>query len=386
MKAWQGSLGVSRYHGIVSPAYIVCDVTPEVDGWYLHHLLRSRPYIDLYNRLSVGIRLGQWDLRWEDLKRVAVHLPPAEEQRAIVAFVESVNRAVNSLIRAKRRQIELLNEQKRGIIARAVTRGLDPSARLKPSGIQWVGDIPEHWEVAALGVRYWIQLGKMLDAKRITGDALIPYLRNADVQWDRINCSELPMMDIDEQEYDRYLVRPGDLLVCEGGDVGRAAFWDGSLTQCGYQKALHRLRPRTTASECPRFLFYVMFAASKLGVFVADGNENTIAHLTAEKLRRHRFGFPPVEEQQRIAHVLDVEMASLSMAAESMAKEIELLREYRTRLIADVVTGKLDVRGVELPDLGDAGLADDVCDIDSGPDPDDGEPSDTEEVEADAED
>jgi len=307
-------------------------------------------------------------------------------QRQIAAFLTRVDLTVRRLIRAKHRQIELLNEQKQVIINRAVTRGLDPNVRLKPSGVEWLGDIPEHWEVVALGVRYWVQLGKMLDAKKITGDYLVPYLRNADVQWDRVNSDNLPMMDICEHEYERYLVQPGDLLVCEGGDIGRSAFWNGSLPRCGYQKALHRLRPRDTGREYPRFLFYVMFAASRQGVFVADGSENTIAHLTAEKLRHHRFAFPSMEEQQHIACYLDVGTAGLTMAAEKVQQEIDLLREYRTRLIADVVTGKLDVRGVELPDLEGADIADDLGDSDFGSDTDQDDLPDAEEVEADDED
>ena len=275
-----------------------------------------------------------------------VLLPPLPEQSAIACFLDHFDHRTNRLIHAKRRLIELLNEQKQAIIHRAVTRGLDPNVRLKPSGVEWLGDVPEHWEIVALRMRYSVQLGKMLDAKRITGSHLVPYLRNADVQWDRINVIDLPMMDIREDEYPRYTVQPGDLLICEGGEVGRAAFWNGVLPICGYQKALHRVRPISEVRDVLRFLFYVMFHASKRGVFVADGSENTIAHLTAEKLRRHRFAFPPKNEQEMIANLLDTVLANLDRTVSRALGEISLLREYRTRLIADVVTGKLDVRGV----------------------------------------
>jgi type I restriction enzyme S subunit len=278
-------------------------------------------------------------------------VPPSHEQDAITAFLAYADRRINRLIHAKRRLIELLNEQKQAIIHRAVSHGLDPNVRLKPSGIDWLSDVPEHWEVVALRMRYSVQLGKMLDTKRITGHHLVPYLRNTDVQWDRINSTNLPMMDILEREHERYLIKPGDLLVCEGGDVGRSAFWDGGLPICGYQKALHRLRPISDEHECPRFLFYAMFAASKRELFIADGSENTIAHLTAEKLRRHRFAFPPRAEQEAIASHLDITLSELEHAVERATREIDLLREYRTRLIADVVTGRLDVRGMELPTL-----------------------------------
>jgi type I restriction enzyme S subunit len=124
----------------------------------------------------------------------------------------------------------------------------------------------------------------MLDTIRITGEYLAPYLRNVDVQWDRINIDDLPQMDFNESERRKFNLRPGDLLVCEGGEVGKAAIWRGDVGECYYQKALHRLRP-TREREVPRFMFYLLYAAAKQGVFVAEGNSNTIDHLTAEKLR-----------------------------------------------------------------------------------------------------
>jgi type I restriction enzyme S subunit len=165
-------------------------------------------------------------------------------------------------------------------------------------------------------------------------------------------------MDIASEELSRYTVRKGDLLVCEGGEVGRAAIWGGSST-VGFQKALHRLRPRVSARDNPRFLYYALRAAAGSGIFKADGNESTIAHLTAEKLKRHRFPFPPVAEQDAIAERLDCALDRCDGARSAAAAHIELLREYRTRLVADVVTGRLDVRKAaerlpDDPDVADA--------------------------------
>ena len=114
----------------------------------------------------------------------------------------------------------------------------------KDSGVEWLGEIPAGWEVAPVYARYEVALGKMLDAKRVTGQCSGPYLRNVDVQWDRVNTEGLPEMDFAPWERDRYSVRPGDLLVCEGGEVDRTAIWRGEIGECFYQKALHRVRPR----------------------------------------------------------------------------------------------------------------------------------------------
>ena len=229
-------------------------------------------------------------------------LPPLPEQRAIIRYLDHVDERIRRYISTKEKLIALLEEERQAVIHRAVTRGLDPNVPLKPSGVEWLGDVPAHWEVTALHHKYSQSLGKMLDSKRIMGDHLLPYLRNTDIQWDRINVDNLPTMDIPPSEYDRYTVRPGDLLVCEGGEVGRSALWSGELTICGFQKALHRLRPRR--EDVPRFMYYVLRSASNRNVF-SDGHVSTIAHLTGDKLRAHRFPFPSLPEQTAIVEHLD---------------------------------------------------------------------------------
>jgi type I restriction enzyme S subunit len=322
---------------------------------YLHELVRSAAFNWELHIRSKGIWISRLQLTDTAFLDAPLPLPPPDEQAAIVKFLDYANGKIERAIRAKRKLIGLLNEQKQAIIHRAVTRGLDPNVKLKPSGIPWLGDVPEHWEVVALRLRYDQCLGKMLDAKRSTGRHLVPYLRNTDVQWDKINTTNLPSMDIKDHELARYTVQRGDLLVCEGGDVGRCAFWNGELKVCGFQKAIHRLRPLQPNRDFPRFQFYLMFLASKRGVFLADGSVSTIPHLTGDKLRAHRFVYPSSIEQEAISQFLDSELEVLSNVIERTEGEIDLLREYRTTLTAEVVTGKLDVREASkrLPDQTD---------------------------------
>ncbi|MDE0098033.1 MAG: restriction endonuclease subunit S, partial [Truepera sp.] len=258
---------------------------------------------------------------------------------------------------AKQKLITLLEEQKQAIIHQAVTGQIDvrtgqPYPAYQDSGVEWLGEVPEHWGVAALRHRYSQCLGKMLDSKRVVGNHLLPYLRNTDVQWDRINTKDLPEMDIFPEEYGRYTVQRGDLLVCEGGEVGRCALWLGELAVCGFQKALHRLRPRDRDQDVARFMYYVLRAAAKRNAFT-DGHISTIAHLTGDKLRAHRFPFPTFSEQTAIVHFLDQATTDTDHAISRTQRQIDLLSEYRTRLISDVVTGKLDVReaAARLPEV-----------------------------------
>ena len=332
------TVGLSRLRGMVTGAYtrFVCADVDTREFLYLLYL--SIDDGKLLRPLYSGLRKI---IPTSTFLRAKVALPSKPEQRAIVRYLDHVDERIRRYVSAKEKLIALLEEERQAVIHRAVTRGLDPNVPLKPSGVEWLGDVPAHWEVTALHHKYSQSLGKMLDSKRIMGDHLLPYLRNTDIQWDRINVDNLPTMDIPPSEYDRYTVRPGDLLVCEGGEVGRSALWSGELTICGFQKALHRLRPRR--EDVPRFMYYVLRSASNRNVF-SDGHVSTIAHLTGDKLRAHRFPFPSLPEQTAIVEHLDKATANIDAAITRARRQTELLREYRTRLIADVVTGKLDVR------------------------------------------
>ena len=364
MRSFQGEIERAWASGAIRSSYVVLKPEPGVNVGFFAYLFKSYSYIRALQATADFIRDGQ-DLNFSNFCGVDLPTIPPAEQAAISRFLDWANGRLERAIRAKRKVIALLNEQKQVIIHRAVTRGLDPSVPLKPSGIPWLGDVPQHWEVISLRMRYPVELGKMLDAKRITGRHSIPYLRNRDVQWDRIVTDGLPVMDIPPSEIARYTVKRGDLLVCEGGQVGRSAFWDEQVPVCGFQKALHRVRRLDGRRDYSRFFFYQMQLAAGRGVFSADGNENTIAHLTCEKLRRHRFAFPPFAEQTTVADSLDGRLREFQIATSRLEREMELLREYSSRLVADVVTGKLDVReaAARLPEEAAADTAEDDIDL-----------------------
>ncbi len=356
--------GLSRYRGIITSAYLCFLTSKRLAPEYGYLLLHSYDLMKIFYGLGSGLRQN---LDWRDFRHLPCSLPPLSEQTAIVRFLDHADRRIRRYIGAKQKLIALLEEQKQAIIHQAVTGQIDvrtgqPYPVYKPSGVEWLGEVPAHWEVAALHHRYSQCLGKMLDSKRITGDHSLPYLRNVDVQWDQINIENLPTMDIPPDEYERYTIQKGDLLVCEGGEVGRCALWSGELAKCGFQKALHRLRPRNVGQDTPRFMHYALRAAVRGNAF-NDGHLSTIAHLTGEKLRAHRFPFPPVAEQESLVSFLDVSLKQADHAGSRARHQIDILHEYRTRLIADVVTGKLDVReaAAALPEV-DPLAAEDVLD------------------------
>lgn len=228
------------------------------------------------------------------------------------------------------------------IVQAPAERRFKPYPKYKDSGVEWLGEVPLDWVVAPIYARYEVALGKMLDAKRASGAFPGRYLRNVDVQWDRINVENLPVMDFPLSERSRYRLRDGDLLVCEGGEVGRTATWHSEIEECFYQKALHRVRP-VMIREVPRFFYYIMSMLAKRGVFSAGGNPNTIDHLTATQLRHYRVAFAPPSDQRAIATFLDRETARIDALVAKKEQLIELLQEERTTLITRAVTG-LDLK------------------------------------------
>jgi type I restriction enzyme S subunit len=277
-----------------------------------------------------------------------VYPPTISEREKIANFLDHEIAKIDTLIDKQQQLITLLKEKRQAVISHAVTKGLNPNTPMRDSGVEWLGEVPAHWDVVKLSYRYEVLLGKMLDDKKITGDYLGKYLRNTDVQWDSINTEDLPQMDFRPVEQLRYSVKKGDLIVCEGGEIGRSAIWEDEVT-CFYQKALHRLRPYDYSRDHTRFMFYVMFDAVYQERFSGGVAKATIAHLPAETFRQYKFAYPPYEEQLEITGFLN-EMKGKFEAIESSAKrQINLLQERRTALISAAVTGKIDVRNWQVP-------------------------------------
>lgn len=272
--------------------------------------------------------------------------PPLPQQREIAEYLDRETGRLDGLVAAKERVLGLLAEKRRALITRAVTLGLDPHAPLRDSGIPWLGEIPAHWETPPVYSRFEVQLGKMLDEKKIKGTHLAPYLRNVDVQWGAINTEDLPEMDFDDDDRVRYSIRSGDILVCEGGELGRCAIWEGRLAECYYQKALHRLRSIHGKDEA-LFFVLVMRTLVDAGVFSSQASSATIQHLPAEKLRVVRYPSPPLSEQRAIVAHIAAETANLDALRSATERTIALLKEHRSALIADAVTGKYSPAVVE---------------------------------------
>ncbi len=342
----KGSSGMAPEDGSVSLINTVLQPDADIDIRFAHHLLRSVNFQEEFYRFGKGIVADLWSTNYSAMKCICLALPTEDEQNAIASFLDSETSKIDVLVSEQRRLIELLKEKRQAVISHAVTKGLNPNAPMKDSGIEWVGEIPQHWGTPPVFARYYAVLGKMLDEAKLTGEHPIQYLRNADVNWDSINCEALPIFDIDPDEYERFTLKPGDILICEGGaGIGQTAIWQGELERCAYQKALHRLRPWNADRENPRFFYYCMRYIVETGVVLAGGTA-TIPHLTGEQLRKYRFPRPPKDEQDEIIEFLNEKVSRFGALEAESERAIELLHERRTALISAAVTGKIDVRDI----------------------------------------
>jgi type I restriction enzyme S subunit len=262
-----------------------------------------------------------------------------DRQQRVADFLDDRVARIDQIIAARQQQVEALKSW----LVRAsfdAIRGLGPGAT-RESGLPWLGPIPIEWPVLTVSSEFQVDLGKMLDEKRQTGVDAIPYLRNTNVQWDCVTTDDLKSMDIESSERERYCVRPGDLLVCEGGQPGRAAIWTGDIAPLGFQKALHRVRSR--GNSRPEWLLECLRVVAYTGVIASDNGQTTIGHLTNEQLRSLRLPFPPRAQQDHAIGTLRELQQHLQSTRKSMTNSMDRLAEYKQALITAAVTGELDV-------------------------------------------
>lgn len=314
---------------------------PTTDARFLRYSLVSlRPHL-----LEQARSNTQANLNAEQVGNLSIPRPPLDEQRRIADFLDAETAKIDALAAVRSTQAGTLGELELARIAERLCGTELRRARIE-TGWEWLPSIPDSWCVGPVYAYFDIQLGKMLNAVRASGEDQQPYLRNANVHWYEIDTEDLALMTFEPDERKRYGVRVGDLLVCEGGaGVAEAAVWDGRTSTCFYQKSLHRVR---AANNVPvEWLMYWLRYAKAAGVFNADGNLATIPHLTGEQLAEYRIPIPP-DGHRRVAE-LSSQIESIRKAQAEIESGNALLTERRQALVTAAVTGQLNVttaRGV----------------------------------------
>jgi len=272
---------------------------------------------------------------------IQVRMPPRREQDSIAAVLDAIDEAIAKMEAV----IAKLKQVRAGLLHDLLTCGLDEHGQLRdpvahPEQFQDspLGRIPREWEIAFVGQLFEMQLGKMLSPKAKAGGDSRPYIGNRHVLWDRVDCSDLEYMDFAAEERVKFALRVDDLLVCEGGEVGRTAIWRSEVSECFFQKAIHRLRPKDDRI-IPQYMLAFMKRAAERGAFVNLTSQTSIAHLTQEKLAILPVVLPPRIEQERMIaawSTLDVEQRHNE---EFLAK----LNQLKSGLMNDLLTGRVRV-------------------------------------------
>ncbi len=364
MQAWSGMFGSGAICGLVSPDYAVFDILGLHVEKFILERLKTQDLVGQFALESKGIGSGFNRLYTDRFGPIPISLPPHDEQTAIMRFLNWANGQLEKAIRAKRKVITLLSEQKQAIIHRAVTRGLDPSVPIKPSGIPWLGDIPEHWEMRRLRHACEMRVSNVDKHIKLSEVSVrlcnyVEVYKHERIQED----TRFMLATATEDEKQQFRLVNGDVLITKDSeqwdDIGVPALveYDAHDLVCGYHLAI--LRPRFHLLG--EFLLRALQCRVIASQFYVEANGVTRYGLSHGAILGVTIPMPPLDEQKLITEWINRESNSIDTAISRFEREIELLREYRIRLVADVVTGKLDVReaAAKLLDEPDSEQADD---------------------------
>lgn len=336
MKSWQGSYGVSAYEGIVSPAYYVCDLDfPNKDffGW----AIRSRNYVSFFAQYSKGIRVGQWDLSPVALKSIPFFEPPIAEQEKIVRFLESKTLCIDAYVAERERELQLLNELKESEIANIITRGLNPDVKMKDSGIPWIGMIPEHWEVRRLSQ---VAYEHFISNKNIHHQNLLSLSYGRIIRKD-INTTEglLPA------SFDTYQVVERGNIVLRLTDLqnDQKSLRVGLVREEGIVTSAYVCLGISNNSIAPEYLYNTLHSYDIKKLFYSMGG-GLRQNLNWQGLKKIDIPLPPPEEQKAIVAYIEDKCNKINSLITELEGEIEFLKEYKQKLIADCVTGQINVQ------------------------------------------
>ena len=339
MLAWMGGLGVSNYSGIVSPAYCIYKLNDDSNPKFLHYLYKTPLYLAEFARHSTGVIPSRWRMYTDDFGQVLSLIPPKEEQDAIVSYLDERTAKIDAAIAQQQKMIDLLNERKQIIINNAVTKGLNPNVKMKDSGVEWIGEVPEGWEISQLKKVAKIILGKMLSREQ---GNVYPYICAKDVHYGSIDVSDLKAMYFTDYEKNIYEVKKGDMLIVEGGaGAGGCAIYNGDERGIYIQNSIMIVRGNTGMLNS--YICYTIQSMNQRGYVEYICNKATIPHFTKEKVGAVIIPIPPIKEQRAIVdHVVEL-IKPIDKNIDICNKQISFLQERKQIIINEVVTGKVRV-------------------------------------------
>ncbi len=352
MKAWQGSMAISAYRGIISPAYYICRFTNEsVNRRYIHYLLRNETYKTEYRRLSTGLRVGQWDLNIDDFLHIPAILPPLPTQQRIADFLDRKCAEIDELAALQETMIAELKRYKQSVITEAVTKGLDPNVPMKDSGVEWIGEIPEGWEVIPFKQMYGLGKGLSITKADLVEEG-VPVISYGQIH------SKSNTGTAIKDELIRYvptsyfennqdaLVKVGDIIFADTSEdlegCGNCIYIDKDMTLfAGY----HTIIASNRTDTATRYLSYLFKTDCWRIQIRAVVNGVKLFSIPQRTLAATSIITPPLAEQRTIADYLDRKCAEIDELIAIKQQKIEALKEYKKSVIFEYVTGKKEVEG-----------------------------------------
>lgn len=330
MKAWQGSYGISKYEGIVSPAYFVFDVITGMNLDFFNLAIRSKVYVSFFGRASDGIRVGQWDLSIDRMKEIPFFVPPREEQDQIVRFLDWKVSEINRLINIKRKEIERLEELKKTVVSNAV--------------------INPDWKTVPLK-RCLLSIADIDHYMPPSVDSGFPYVMTGDLKPNTSNIDFARCKQIAEEDFislsKKSKPERDNVIFARYATIGTVCYVD---IDADFLVSYSCVTLKPNSLILGKYLFYYL----KSNAFAQDLNKyikvNTQGNVGMDSIRRAQIYLPTIEEQESIVCELDNSCSQINLMIENTKKQIQQLHEFKTRLISDVVTGKIDVRGIEIPE------------------------------------
>jgi len=342
MKAWQGSIAVSEYEGIVSPAYFVYEPEAKLFTYaqpkYVHYLLRHPIYIAQYLRQSKGIRVNQWDLDPSEFQRIELLLPDKDEQLAIANFLDYETAKIDTLIEKQQQLIKLLKEKLQAVISQAVTKGLNPDAPMRDSGVEWLGEVPEHWVVtrAKFVSKIFVPQRNKPELNESNGVAwaTMEDMKNIYIE----NFSKF-VSETSAKSAGSKMLKNGSVIASCVGNFGVASI---NKIDVIINQQLQAFLPVKVKAEYLRELVSI----SK-SYFELVGTAATLVYVNQQGFENLPVLNPPKEEQKSICAYIEAERCKLDGLIQKSEAMINLINERRTVLISAAVTGKIDVRSIQ---------------------------------------
>ncbi|MBZ0114414.1 MAG: restriction endonuclease subunit S [Thermoanaerobaculia bacterium] len=355
MRAWQGGFGTARVPGLVSPAYVVCRPKSAARSEYFELVLRTPNAISELKRFSRGITDFRLRLYWEDFKTIQVPLPPENERQLIAKFLDYETAKIDALIEKQRQLIALLQEKRQAVISHAVTKGLNPDAPMRDSGVEWLGEVPAHWGVKRLKhclEGNGIQMGPF--GTSLTGvlrepSAYCVYGQSNTISGDFSATSRWLTEEL-FRPLAHYRLEPRDIVLTRKGSLGNCRVVPDDIAPGIMDSDTIRIRTRT-ADLAPEYLANLMHNAryvevqidlNRRGAILPGLNSNVVGNLF--------LAVPPPAEQAQILDGVGVKLRRIDGVSDRVHEQISCLAERRTALISAAVTGKIDVRGWKPPE------------------------------------